>query len=68
MKSNELVLLKKNLGSKKVAQLLLANGADIHIKNNRGKEPRDIAVEQSEFLNFELILSTSLNALYSMQK
>lgn len=35
-------------------QLLLANGADRHIKNKQGKEARDLAVEKSEDFEFDL--------------
>lgn len=48
---NWICLISKIWGDVKFVKTLLEYGATLHIKDSRGKDPRDIAVELSEFLN-----------------
>lgn len=45
-------VINSRLGFDKVAELLLNNGADTTIKNNNGKTPKDLAVDNSKIIRF----------------
>lgn len=49
MSSKQKFLIRFSGSSKRVAEFLLEQGANIHTRDNDGKEPRDYAVGKEDF-------------------